>query len=1394
MPSNRVNSRLVTSGRSGSGVSGTVTGSPAGNGPKLLDALNLSNNLPKEARNVRNEFDSSKYAANELRDSDDFQSYPANNQAALFDFNRGFAGTQPVVLLVSEFLSLYQNNEKSDVGRAIQLKFDSKNLSYKTALGVLLQTPGLSDFVNDKKKSLTEFISTEEKILRQITSSTKTVFSLIDLSSFKDFTSTAIDANNGNAIPSARSRFDARRALPTINNSDIVFRNFLSEIGYSTPGKFSNTKIWQQSLIELKKYLLCHSDTLLGKQVNPINDIYTYQLYTGRRNLNRILLNPYLFIPDVETFFEQLSNTETVMVNYAAGVIKLFKDLDKVQYYDLSTVNNIIVDATDPTQKKLLSSDISKLAESYSSNSLLKPYKNNGRDISIIANAIIKELNYSLALADENNSLTSKLLSKYGYTVSNEGDNLQLWDYVIGRSSGNVLTIPSTPIGNGKSLISISQNSIVGNDAQTYQVLTFEKDRIVSSNKNFTPGSIFYLESSLSTVGRENDFSRLDSLINSTYNGVETLDGIYSFFGYELSGNQYRKKEAPSESTLSGIIEKLSIVSKFYKSCFSVNSLSTNTFDPSREDLTSQTLAGLEKKVSLNKSKLAELSRNESVGIRLASILCKFAVEPKQDNNDIAPRLKILLFLWLLLTVKYEVHNNSLAAKVAGDVKKQISNLLFSVGNANTNPQEIATATEEARTYPVILGSNLTKADDIKSGETKKAFEGLIDDAYQNLYKESIANRLFGETGEAIDSRSGLWKTLIECLKNLYTNNSIYRNNKTRYSGISKTAYLYSYFDLLLRIVALQTPEDYQGIYDTTYSYTVPLRGVDASFTTTTQVNVGTSLGPVFQTVTTETKERKELTSISIKESGILISKTDDRTLTLLVDQTLLNNAQSSIYSKKLSNSLEFLDKEERKVFDSLKIFMNYLKTLNSSLLNFKNVLKENMKNHVNNVSGFFDPTSLLGDANKTQESDALFNLSMSKNQMMLNRYVIDEYKDRWSTNADLENKIKLKSPEFSDFSPGFSDLLSINDIEVVSYDVLSSFFKSVQFQKIKSNNKKIVSVGIPPKFFESLTTDSKFDDRDAIKNNILRLRLFKIDRLRPTIVYKPQVYLFEMNRFPTRMLSNWTPDALDDESINLLKIPTKLYDAKSNSFLKCKDYSEAYPDIVYSNSSLTNNEKLQIYANHTKSFLAEEYLRWLTDTRFDEARYYKYSNFAGLTLVEQQYGAYLKYLGTSSTNQAGGAGGVATNNSVSFLDPLSQQTYTLALGKISNSNVGSGASAAVKTSGQLTRNSEKNFNLNLDPTMKLFFQSETILSDENLELQKKSVIPKKFDRIFNVIFDPDDFEVDGTVGGDTLNKAEASGLIVKQGGVYKHRDTTVDDVTFDEYFATIEPYAYSGL
>lgn len=1212
---------------------------------------------------------------------------PINGNEKIFTINTGLLDTEPAIVLVSEFKPLYDSGRRTNEGNALNLKENSKIINAKTSLE-LLQNEDVKKAAAANKKDLLDYISGESDFTLQLMKNINKSLDLLDLSTY---------------------------AIPSFKSSENVgsLYEILKKAGYQSSmiTKFSQTKLWQQSLVELKKSLLSHSPEILSERVTRgesmkdwdpflLSDIDGYP-----KNQKRIWVTTYFKVPELKTI------TEEGKIDENARIIEKFSSR---QYINLNTENK------DTVEKTVLSKTIDTYSESK-------------RDISIISNIVFKESYISRYM---NSSDGSSLLSMtFGYNRSKD-NNFKVWDHLVGRFSDNVKTLITNPTGEGNSLASFSQRSVsAGFDF--FNILTFEKNFL--ENSNVTPGTYYYVDSCLNTTnGIDFDTSRLNDLINLTRSGHSTILSIYSMLGYELSRTQqksgiysetYKRKTVDPVYTLEGLTESLSLVSNLYAKCLEI--------DPKFGYLN-----GL-KYSQMRGDSSGVINSFESVYTRLASMICKAAVYPVGGYKDISDKLKSYLFIWVMnlldrqisdpdkvqwqgdMQVSYESHKNENTLNI---IKQRISSLLGSV-RATLGDGEIESARNSSRSYVLSV---------INTSEDPSENNYVLSN-----YQTNIESKIFDMSG-----MQGVWGIIVSVLKKVYEDISLYSEDRTLYSGISKTAYMFCYFDLMLRIIARQTPENLLGSYSYAFSY------------------------------------KYDNKKIVISESGLIVKQVDISSLNEVYGYNglgILRGDSALKTNKHLESSNGYLKNEEDVVAKQLMVYRRYFFDLGNSLNALREFLLKNYSNQLQKMKLLYDSDSDLTEDQKS----ALMNLSFSEEQIRLSRYVMSEMKDRISATNDSNAKIK-SIPQLSTIPSGSFDLIPINDSELASFASLSPYFNSEEFLKAKGSNKKIMSVGIPPKLIKSLRTSARQSrDRSTdLKNGIIRISVFKIDRLHPAVVYLPKSYLFEMNRYPTRILSNWLN--LEDfrtDGFNILKIPNKTVTIDGQVTIS-SDYTKGFPESDYG-SYLTENQKLEIYTNHSISFLCEEYLRWFTDCRFDETRYHNFSQLTDtLRNVDEQFQKYVDIVGRRQ-GQRRLTSETSYNVTATFTDPTSGTTFEIPVEKTNSS----------RQSSLSQSESNKKFVIPMNDTLRSYFSNETFLSDNQI-YKRRITYPKKFDRVFSLLIDPDDFYVDESITpAQVLQDLKAAGVLtggqLDRSNSYKNRDTGPDDVTLDEYFVTVEPFDY---
>jgi hypothetical protein len=407
--------------------------------------------------------------------------------------------------------------------------------------------------------------------------------------------------------------------------------------------------------------------------------------------------------------------------------------------------------------------------------------------------------------------------------------------------------------------------------------------------------------------------------------------------------------------------------------------------------------------------------------------------------------------------------------------------------------------------------------------------------------------------------------------------------------------------------------------------------------------------------------------------------------------------------------------------------------------------------------------------------------MSLVSEQIRMLEYSYSELKDRLELNQTSAQSLSV-IPNISNLLSGdFLDYLPIDVLKLFSHQSFSKYYKNNDFLPLKGINKRILSVGIPNGLLKKIRSSN---NSNPVLSNLVKIKVWKIDRVFPDILFKPKEYVFDMNRFSTRSIVHWDLNLLDpsSEDFDLLNVPTKYYSPSVKKFFVHKKPTDIqqFQQIadslnLFSIGSSSEVEKIlnESYKNQVLSFIAEEYLYWYTDTDFNESQYFNYSKISNDSTDSNPYSRVVSQIKNENIVSNG------NSNSVQFFDQLTGDIVTLPVNRPSQ---GQANLPTVSTP----------IVLDMTDTLFSYLKTPTLFNDVSA-LKKKLVYPKKFDRVFNLIIDPDDFIVEKSSLGnlrvvDLLN----TGIFIKndQTGLISMKDMKQDDASFYELFVTIEPYS----
>ena len=1195
----------------------------------------------------------------------------SNENLKKYSIHTGLSEDQPIIILTSKFIPIFSFGKENFISNALNTKENSILLTAKNAINILSQNKDTQDYVSANTENLKTFLDSENEFIKNILSQLSDVLCRLNVKnwSYKDTSSSTIYS------------FETSLLEKTYKKEDI--------------DNFSNSKLWNQFLLEFKLDVISHTRDLIGtKRDKSGNDKDPYKLSglvaEKGDSSKRIWINPY---------YKNILSEDDINRSDDVSIDENVKALISLQ-------NNLYVNLNSALKTGNQNSTGTSSSESIE---LLTQYHGSGKDISLISNSLAKEANYSKEIISN-----SKILSdNYGYSISIDGSgNIQIWDYLVGKFKNSVLEVQDSSsdiVGKGRSLSSLSQYSVLShNSSDQYKVLTFESSFLPQSE--ITPGSFYFIDSTLDTPdGKNFDLSRINVLTDKLKKTSDTLNIISKFCGYD----QGQKDVTDPADLVNQILHKFDYFTDMYSKCI----LPTN--------LVGNIPTGLAYDVISNLS-------NQEKNNRFSAAVARCAIIPSDTYKYQGANLKSLLFLMVM---------NAVILQAKSESSSESSKMSFSDESIKKVQNKI---------MKILKDGSIELDDYIKAKNQNRIF---ADHIVITDNSGSTITDVSAPSTEIISLEKGIWKTVFDIMKEVYNSSDLYdlqNKSSTVYSGINKIAYLFAYFDMILRVISSMSPEILLGKYGY-HNKTAYETGLVLKEVLSTEINSFFYMG----------SQGAGNGSFSLGKNPVQVQPIEFAKSYLITEKSIINS--------------------------QIGILKNFVSQLNTSLIDFSVFLGQKFGEHIANVSPLYESDTELNSIQK----NALLGMSLTEEQLVLSNYISSELSDKINTNLDSESKLS-SIPFFADFPKVFSSYLPINDTELLSYFLLSSFFKSEEFLLEKGNNKKIMSIGIPPKMLRSLSsTSSSPDTQEAIRKNIIRIKIYKVDRLHPELVFIPQSYLFEMSRFPTRVLGNWNFNNFSSNETNILQIPTKFY--LNSQFNLHDDYSKAFESH---GSILSDDQKVEIYSNHAKSYLAEEYLRWFTDCNLDETRYFHYSKMSNtLHSIEVQYQNYLNTISSNIQQNQTAAPANSSTVSVQFTDPLSGNKYTFP-SKMSNNMK---PDNIVSSQNKKIQSSTVNPTLDLTDSMRSYFLRETLMHDTSVHKRRASY-PKKFDRCFSIIFDPDDFIVDDSQSdSSTLAVMKQNGIII--GGnfdssnkkiAYRHRDTSPGDVSFDQYFTTVEPFDYN--
>lgn len=509
--------------------------------------------------------------------------------------------------------------------------------------------------------------------------------------------------------------------------------------------------------------------------------------------------------------------------------------------------------------------------------------------------------------------------------------------------------------------------------------------------------------------------------------------------------------------------------------------------------------------------------------------------------------------------------------------------------------------------------------------------------------------------------------------------------------------------------------------------------------------------------------------------------------------KTTYTVAKTSINHKNSTNDITTrLDREQTFTQQLTYCVLNVLQKLGNAVDGFNNYINApTAKNNLQSISKIIDDPNLL-------------QMLMSEQQiMLLGSTVFDmigKFKQATTSNPNVDID---RDGDFD--SDDEIKLLDDSLITPKIRNALFGMFSSPEFVGTRAYNKKILTVGIPLGFtrkLKQLVAQQELKKTSFVtkQHDIIQVVVYKVDLVNQDIIYQPVRFLFEMSRFPVRNdvyyrtlgqnpsfedITNAVPTRDWEESFEEGQDAVSYWSSKLQG---SHDSRNAMDSASY--EFLSVDQKSEIIRNHLISFFSEIYIKLTAginvgEYAFDlvdrprsveeefvkliaDHRIQEVANFVSVK-PKNVIKSPLSRTVTSTGNTAP-TGGVLFStttrqtlphvNSLTMHSTQTQPRTTSASGlagkissaamakSIQNPPITTSTKAATRTvlttANALDKLSSRQIPqlLHSLKTLSSFTKMQTSIAD-GLAVSKQLLNPKQFDRVFNVIVDPDEFKID---------------------------------------------------
>jgi len=507
-------------------------------------------------------------------------------------------------------------------------------------------------------------------------------------------------------------------------------------------------------------------------------------------------------------------------------------------------------------------------------------------------------------------------------------------------------------------------------------------------------------------------------------------------------------------------------------------------------------------------------------------------------------------------------------------------------------------------------------------------------------------------------------------------------------------------------------------------------------------------------------------------------------------DETFIVHVEKRNVRERASSITNKLQVELGTIQSFSWLILETIRRLSDSLTTFYNFL--------NSPQAITNMASITTTINNPEQMKFL----LSEQQIMLLNSNVD----------DILAKFKTSQLDMTRTNTQNDEIKILDDVNVPLNvkNVLYETLIQPEFSTKKALNKKILTVGLPLDFSRRLSQKGKISTQatDKLKSkqlDIVKIFVYRIDTLNQDIVFKPQKLLFELSRFPVRNFDTMN-DVSRGASIQSIIGSVALRDfgesLDENSSSAVSYYLEGDANSAFNSPSyefLSLQQKRELARNHVLSYMLEIYIKLLTGISTSDHSFTMDANDE--KTIKMFESTFIKLLIEKNT-------AVVTNGIANTI----KQSQISSIGTFFSSNRSTASSRMVGIAGSnknltftaatslasLPRQGIKPL-MNLVKLVSKVSNLKTTISDGVL-MSKNIIRPRQFDRVFNVIIDPDDFEINYEATIKTEYGKKSFEQLIKKRIVipvdsndqrrraYKFRENDISQgsASFDKYFVTL--------